>query len=415
MEKNIKGIVFSSNFETGNLKDIKLNDFYNEHLEVDLFFQKDPNKSSQCWFNFEIRGGKKDERITLNLFTKAFHVFAAGMRPVITFPNGESQILPEFQEDGKKTIETNKLFPYSFKEVHSFSIYLIFTGKQKYFRISFSFPYSFTDLLRYLNTKEQEIKVKEIVFNRKVIGKTLQGRKLEELTITSIGKKKSKKKTIFISSRIHPGEIQGSYILEGLINYLLNDSEVGAKLLRDQFVFKIIPMMNIDGVVEGYYRTNTIGLDLNREFMYPSEEKTPTVFACKELIKKLAKESTISMIVDLHGHINLQNCFFIAEENEKNLDFANEMYNNCEDFSLDNCIFIKNKKEDIGTHSNVLSRITGVKTCFTLETSYHTGKTHNINSKKDTKKEKNPQYSPSTFRGIGKSIGLSILSYFKKE
>ena len=32
-----------------------------------------------------------------------------------------------------------------------------------------------------------------------------------------------KKPTIFISSRVHPGEIQGSYVMKGLIEYLLSE------------------------------------------------------------------------------------------------------------------------------------------------------------------------------------------------
>ena len=37
-----------------------------------------------------------------------------------------------------------------------------------------------------------------------------------------------------------------------------------AKLLRDNFVFKIIPMLNPDGVINGNYRCNLAGVDLNR-------------------------------------------------------------------------------------------------------------------------------------------------------
>jgi hypothetical protein len=37
-----------------------------------------------------------------------------------------------------------------------------------------------------------------------------------------------------------------------------------AKYLRANAVFKIIPMMNPDGVIHGHYRTTLLGADPNR-------------------------------------------------------------------------------------------------------------------------------------------------------
>ena len=52
-------------------------------------------------------------------------------------------------------------------------------------------------------------------------------------------------------------------MIEGFIDYLCSDTEE-SKLLRDNLVFKIIPMVNPDGVVLGNYRTSLSGKDLNR-------------------------------------------------------------------------------------------------------------------------------------------------------
>jgi len=37
-------------------------------------------------------------------------------------------------------------------------------------------------------------------------------------------------------------------------------------ILREMFVFYIVPMINVDGVVVGNYRTSYSGKDLNRQF-----------------------------------------------------------------------------------------------------------------------------------------------------
>lgn len=36
--------------------------------------------------------------------------------------------------------------------------------------------------------------------------------------------------------------------------------------MRDNFIFKVIPMLNVDGVVLGNFRTGLRGADINRSF-----------------------------------------------------------------------------------------------------------------------------------------------------
>lgn len=52
-------------------------------------------------------------------------------------------------------------------------------------------------------------------------------------------------------------------MMKGIIDYLIGSS-IGAKFLRDNFVFKIVPMLNPDGVINGNTRCSLAGLDLNR-------------------------------------------------------------------------------------------------------------------------------------------------------
>lgn len=94
------------------------------------------------------------------------------------------------------------------------------------------------------------------------------------------------RKGIVISSRVHPGETGASWMMKGIIDYLTGPS-LHAKILRDNFVFKIVPMLNVDGVINGSSRCNLAGMDLNRCWIDPSRKINPTVYHLKMMVKKL--------------------------------------------------------------------------------------------------------------------------------
>ena len=87
-----------------------------------------------------------------------------------------------------------------------------------------------------------------------------QQRRLDLLTIRDPELKQppnttcdKKRKIVIITARVHPGETPSSYVCQGLIEFLVSSHPV-AKLLRENITFKIIPMLNPDGVYLGNYR-----------------------------------------------------------------------------------------------------------------------------------------------------------------
>lgn len=65
----------------------------------------------------------------------------------------------------------------------------------------------------------------------------------------------------------------------------------------------VIPMVNVDGVVFGHYRTNLAGKDLNRKWNVTEREVAcPEVTSIKNFIQEVSKQRTIRFILDLHGH-----------------------------------------------------------------------------------------------------------------
>ena len=103
--------------------------------------------------------------------------------------------------------------------------------------------------------------------------------------------------------------------MQGMIDFLLSEAKE-AQFLREKFIFKIVPMLNPDGVIHGNSRCSLEGCDLNRKWRNPSKvieiiifltstfskELHPTIFYTKKMIKKLHEKYGVDFFCDFHGH-----------------------------------------------------------------------------------------------------------------
>ena len=90
------------------------------------------------------------------------------------------------------------------------------------------------------------------------------------------------KPVIFLTSRVHPGETPGSFVLNGLLDLLTDIKSEQGRLLRKHFVFKVIPILNPDGCSRGYYRLDSAAYNLNRFYLNPSKQDHPTIWAADQ-------------------------------------------------------------------------------------------------------------------------------------
>ena len=88
---------------------------------------------------------------------------------------------------------------------------------------------------------------------------------------------------VVLSARVHPGETNSSWMMRGLLDTLTSSAPVAVDL-RKRVVFKIVPMLNPDGVINGSHRTNLAGLDLNRVWAEPALSTAPTIWHLRALI-----------------------------------------------------------------------------------------------------------------------------------
>lgn len=195
-------------------------------------------------------------------------------------------------------------FSYKFQHDHD-SVYF-----------AFCYPYTYSDLMADIFEIESDAG-RRAICSRKSLCKTLAGNDCELLTITEKGdfEKMQKKKAVVISARVHPGEVVGSWMMRGVLFFLTDPDNHEAKLLRERYIFKIIPMLNPDGVINGNYRCSLAGCDLNRRWKTPHKNLHPTIYHTKRLIRDLHHERGLLMYCDLHGHSRKQNVFMYGCNN----------------------------------------------------------------------------------------------------
>ena len=179
--------------------------------------------------------------------------------------------------------------------------------------VAYNQPYTYTKLCQKLDQIANDTKK----MSRSIIARTPLGNRIEIVTITNKNTVGNNKKIIFITARAHPVETAGSYVAEGIIDELLNPTNPDlVSHLLDNFLIKIVPMINPDGVIVGNSRCNIYGFDLNRQWKEPAKNTAPEILSLKRAILKY--EGRIEMFLDLHGHSTKKNVFAYGCHDIKN-------------------------------------------------------------------------------------------------
>ena len=165
---------------------------------------------------------------------------------------------------------------------YTFTFSHTFDYDSDYVYFAYSLPYT------YSNLQDDLCDIQSLQLNfvtRNTLCRTIAGNKCEYLTITNrVPYEVDKKKEgVVITARIHPGESNSSWKMKGVIDFLISEDPKAVEL-RNKYVFKIVPMLNPDGVINGNYRCSLAGCDLNRRWKFPSEILHPTVYHTKKLI-----------------------------------------------------------------------------------------------------------------------------------
>ncbi|XP_052085514.1 uncharacterized protein LOC127723104 isoform X7 [Mytilus californianus] len=419
-------LVFESRFESGNLRQARrVGQFeYELVLKTDLY----TNRHTQ-WYYFRVSNtvpGVVYKFRIVNLL-KRDSLYNYGMRP-LQYSEKEAKLL------GRGWMRAGHHISYSRNVMHlhcplltrGIAYYMLewqmdFPHEDDACYLAHCYPYTFTDLKEDLDSLINAPDRKECM-KREVLCETRAGNSCFLVTVSNFGASKEeqhKKKFVVVTARVHPGETQASWMMKGLLEFITSSDPV-AKELRNRFIFKIVPMLNPDGVIVGNYRCSLAARDLNRNYRHPRKESFPTVWHTKTLIEKILERHEILLYCDLHGHSRKHNVFMYgnntSEEDVNGLGAAKSFLNERlfpwlmsqkapDKFAFKSCKFnIKRCKESTGRV--VMWRQMKILNSFTLEATF-SGTIMNKNEYR--------HFNVHDFQEMGKVLSQTVLEYQKTQ
>ncbi len=250
-------LLFDSHFESGNLSQAfrrgGCDREVSNYIEYDLTLDHDVHSIGHTqWFYFSVSNMVANTTVKFNIgkFTKPTSLFNGGMMPLLY-----SEKRGKWCRCGEDISYCRSKRTRTKKNVYILTFTHTFEHSKDKCYFAYSYPYTYSDLQDYLKSLQLD-DVRSKCFRRSLLSLTLGGNRCDLLTITeptSSLKELQKRKGILISARVHPGETVASWICRGFIDFLTSNHE-HAIALRRTFVFKVIPMLNPDGVINGNYR-----------------------------------------------------------------------------------------------------------------------------------------------------------------
>ncbi|KAG8197180.1 hypothetical protein JTE90_011338 [Oedothorax gibbosus] len=386
-DQNSDHLQFEARFESGNLRKV----IWKGGLEYDLILNPDINSKTHIqWFYFEVSGMQVDTPYTFNIINmeKSTSQFNEGMCPVMFSVRDHVEKQQGWQRVGSSICyfrnhytqdsSTNSILRN--KPYYTLSFTVTFKNHNDVCYLAYHYPYTFTTLQTHLYCWANSYDTTSIYFKKDELCKTLSGNSVPLLTITA-KPLDSSRPYIFLTARVHPGESNSSWVMKGTLDFLLSNK---AQRLRDMYVFKIVPMLNPDGVINGCHRCSLSAQDLNRQWITPNSRLHPTIYHTKSLLHFLASKNKKPLVFcDYHGHSRRSNAFFFGCNPEQSWWPNDETKPDSQSFkvlpllmneitptfSLDDCEFtVERCRESTGRVT--VWRQFNVQLSYTLECSY---------------------------------------------
>ncbi|XP_042198931.1 cytosolic carboxypeptidase 4 isoform X2 [Callorhinchus milii] len=392
---------FYSNFESGNLrKAIQIRNY-----EYDLILNADINTDDQFqWFYFEVSGMKSGVSYRFNIINceKTNSQFNYGMQPVMYSVHEAMSGRPHWIRVGsdicyyKNHYCCNEGAGQRGRKFYTLTFTISFPHSKDVCYLAYHYPYTYSALMAHLHLLEMSLDPSQVYFRHQTLCSTLSGNLCPVITITAAPKSGHSKhhhqfqnrQYVVLTARVHPGESNASWVMKGTLEFLVSNTTVAEKL-RQLFIFKIVPMLNPDGVINGCQRCSLSGEDLNRHWSHPSPDLHPTIYHTKGLLSYIKSIGRTPLVFcDYHGHSRKKNVFLYGCSIKETLwqssscvdtttvseDSGYQILPKVLDtmsaaFAISSCSFLVEKSRE-ATARVVVWREIGVLRSYTMESTY---------------------------------------------
>ncbi|XP_054947483.1 cytosolic carboxypeptidase 2 isoform X3 [Physeter macrocephalus] len=378
---------------------------YELTLRTDLY----TNKHAQ-WFYFRVQNTRKDVtyRFTIVNLLKPKSLYTIGMKPLMYSQLDASTHSVGWRREGNEIRYYRNNTDDGQQPFYCLTWTIQFPHDQDTCFFAHFYPYTYTDLQCFLLSAANS-PVQSQFCKLRTLCRSLAGNTVYLLTITNPARtpqEAAAKKAVVLTARVHPGESNGSWIMKGFLDFILSNSP-DAQLLRDIFVFKVVPMLNPDGVIVGNYRCSLAGRDLNRHYKTILKESFPCIWHTRNMIKRLLEEREVLLYCDFHGHSRKSNIFLYGCNNKDRKFWLHErvfplmLSKNAPDkFSFHSCNFKVQKCKE-GTGRVVMWRM-GILNSYTMESTFG-GST--LGNKRDT------HFTPEDLKSLGYHVCDTLLDF----
>jgi len=120
----------------------------------------------------------------------------------------------------------------------------------------------------------------------------------------------TKRPALVLMSRQHPPEVSGYRVFQQFLNRMLAPDSL-ATTFRQQLSLYVFPMVNPDGVVDGHWRHNAGGVDLNRDWINFNQPETRAV---RDGLTEIVSRHNNQIIYGIDFHSTNENIFYPIDQ-----------------------------------------------------------------------------------------------------